>query len=182
MEISADSALRRAWLSEGGKARLWKRKGGNSGWNRTSPPHPFFPPSFSLRCLPAPEFQAGSGDSRPPSCPGAAEMSALVKLGPFRNIQQESLLLEPTELNPERFLQRFFFFFKPSADKRRDIAVGVYFFALFLRLQGFLLLVLQSSSNNNFISFHDFMFSLQKNPRICGEKTFVLLQGKWKRK
>lgn len=127
MEISADSALRRAWLSEGGKARLWKRKGGNSGWNRTSPPHPFFPPSFSLRCLPAPEFQAGSGDSRPPSCPGAAEMSALVKLGPFRNIQQESLLLEPTELNPERFLQRFFFFLNLLQTKGGILRLGFIF-------------------------------------------------------
>lgn len=87
-----------------------RRKGRNSGWNRTSSP-PSLCPSFPLAAFPVRNSRQVQGDFRPPSCPGAAEMSALVKLGPLRNIQPESSLFEPIELKPERFLQRYSFFF-----------------------------------------------------------------------
>lgn len=94
------------------------------------PPLPFFFLPFLFLAFPAFPLHNSmhrarqvQGDSQPRSCPGAAEMSALLKLSYMINIQPESFLLEQIELSPERFLQRFL----PSADKRRDIAAGVYF-------------------------------------------------------
>ncbi|XP_064587971.1 uncharacterized protein LOC135457374 [Zonotrichia leucophrys gambelii] len=134
-----------------------EKRGEKAGieWCRPPPPQSF---PFSFRCLlPLQNSRRRNSGQVQDFSPGAAEMSALLKVSKSEMPGRNRLCSSRRSSMLSDSCSDFYLL-----QTKGGILHSGFIFC------GFLLLVLQSFSNNNFISFHGFIFSLEKTQRICG--------------